>query len=66
MKKIKKSQDLRSVETLGSPSYGNKRIIPDTVFILKNVRQRAVDAQDLAETIRYINDYIEVIERSKE
>lgn len=35
----------------------------NTVFILKRVRQRAVDTQDLEKTINFINDYIERLEK---
>lgn len=58
-----KSHDLRSVETLGSHGYQNKPIIPDTVYILKKIRRHTVETQDLAATIRFINGYIERLEK---
>ena len=57
-----KNHDLRSVETLGTHGYENKTIIPDTVYILKKIRERAVETQDLAKTIIYINEYIARLE----
>lgn len=31
----------------------------NTIFILKQIRDKTVETQDLSVTIRYINDYIE-------
>ena len=45
-----------------SPRVGTP-IIPDTVYILKKIRWNAVETQDLAATIRFINDYIERLEK---
>lgn len=36
---------------------------PDTVFILKLIRDEAVNTQSLEKTIRFINEYIERLEQ---
>lgn len=43
--------------------YHDNRQLIDAVFILKKIRQKAVDTQSLEETIKEINAYIERLQQ---
>lgn len=60
---LQASEDELETKASDSSSEAGYTIIPDTVYILKKIRGHTIETQDLAATIRFINGYIERLEK---